>query len=223
MTIPTWATPFTDNTSLIPASFLNDYVRTQLPKALDGTGGGTYSPSVVIEIQGTAGLKVNGIGTARRLQYGSESLTRVQLGPLENRSANTVSYSVISVAAGQVAYQHLDKLPDNSVLTAVSVYFLRTPTGVLPGTRVQAALFKTDVTTGAQTTVVADTQDPTATVITYEAHHGFSIAVGGTETVDSSKFVYHVRIKGELAGNTSAVVLYPVTATYTVTSQDKAP
>lgn len=223
MTLPTWATPFTDNVSVISADFLNSYVRTQIPKAIDGVGGGIYTPSAVIEIQGTAGLKLNGSGSALRLQYGSESVTRVQLGALENRDTGLTSYSGIAVSPGHVAYQHLDKLPDGSVLTAVSVYFLRTPTGTLPGTRVQAALFKIDVTTGAQTTVVADTQDTTSTLAAYEAHHGFSLTVGGTETVDSSKFVYYVRVKGELSGNTSTVVLYPGTATFAITSQDKAP
>ncbi len=50
MTLPTWATPFTDNVSVVSAAFLNSYVRTQIPKAIDGVGGGIYTPSDAIEI-----------------------------------------------------------------------------------------------------------------------------------------------------------------------------
>lgn len=225
MTIPTYSTPFTDDVSTVSADFLNNYVRTQLPKALDGVGGSVgvaSTPATKIEIAG-AGLELNGSGTAGRLQYGSRSATRVQSGPIENRNAGTFHYISAAIAAGQAAYQHLDRLPDDSVLTAVTIYFLRTPTGILPGTRVQVALFKTDVTTGTETTVVADTQDPTATIGPYETHHGVTLSVGGTETIDSTKYIYYVRVKGELAGNTSTITLYSATATYTITQQDEAP
>lgn len=55
MTLPTYNTAFTDNVSTISADFLNNYVRTQIPKAIDGVGGSNgspYTPSTVIDIQG---------------------------------------------------------------------------------------------------------------------------------------------------------------------------
>jgi hypothetical protein len=62
MSIPAWASAFTDNVTVVTASFLN-WVRTNLPKAVDGVGGGTYTPSDTITING-AGLRSDNIHTS---------------------------------------------------------------------------------------------------------------------------------------------------------------
>jgi hypothetical protein len=62
MTLPTWNSVFTDDLSTISAAFLNDYVRTQIPKALDGVGGSNSTPSTPatpIEIGGS-GVEMSG-------------------------------------------------------------------------------------------------------------------------------------------------------------------
>lgn len=60
MTIPAWSSPFTDNVSVVVASFLN-WIRTNLPSALDGVGGGPSTPTAAIEVNG-AGFKSDNIG-----------------------------------------------------------------------------------------------------------------------------------------------------------------
>jgi len=223
MTLATWNAPFTDNVSLVPAVFLNDYVRTQIPRAIDGVGGGTYTPTVVIDIQGTAGLKISCTGAAARLQYGSRAVTRTSTSPIVNTTTSTVSVAYGNVAAGDIATVALDRLPDGSAITSVLIYHNRADGGVLPGTKVQAALFKTNITTGVDTAIVALTEDPTTPVGSYEAHHSFTLTPGAPETVDNTQYVYWVRFDGETAPNALTTVLYTPVVNLTITSQDEAP
>lgn len=222
MTLPTWATPFTDNTSTIPADFLNSYVRTQIPRAIDGVGGGIYTPSTVIDIQGTAGLKLSATGSAARLQYGSRSISRVSTALINNPTAGTIAVAYNDVAAGDTASTALDRLPNNSVLATLQVYVDRVDTGVLPTTRVRLALYKTNVITGADTTIVAVTEDPTATLAAYEAHHAVTFSSIG-ETIDNTRYVYWIALQGEAGANTSTVRMFAPITTCTVTEQDEAP
>lgn len=62
MTLPTYSTPFTDDVSTVSADFLNNYVRTQIPKALDGVGGsvGVASTPVTSIDVGGAGIEMSG-------------------------------------------------------------------------------------------------------------------------------------------------------------------
>lgn len=71
MTLPTYATAFTDNTSTISADFLNSYVRTQIPKAIDGVGGGSYSPAVAVTIGGAGLSAIVASGSTFDLQAGA--------------------------------------------------------------------------------------------------------------------------------------------------------
>lgn len=221
MTISLWSTVFTDNVSTIPAAFLN-FVRTNLAKAVDGVGGGVITPSAVLEVQGTAGFKINGSGTAARLQYGSRSLSRVQTGLLWNVTAGSFNAGLITVGAGQTGVQMFDRLPQGATITGITVYLSRTTPGVLPTTRPTVALRKRNIVTAAGSAVAGPTQDTTAVLATYEAHHPFAIT-GLSEVVDNRTTVYYLDFTGEVGGATSSVVLYPALLTYTVTDQDEAP
>ncbi len=221
MTLPLYATPFVDDVSVVPAAFLNDYVRTQIPKAVDGVGGGVITPATVIEIQGTEGLKLNGTGDALRLQYGAETLTRTQTAPHKGAGASTTA-DTISVVAGGSATQMLDRIPDGSRLTSVTIYHDRVNAGTLPTTRVTGAVRKRVLTTGNGSVIGPATEDPTATLGPYEAYHGFDVAVT-PETVNNATTIYWVELNGEVGGVTSPTTMYHCTATFEVTSQDKAP
>jgi len=223
--VETPATALSDDQDTIPAATANIWKR-DIARSLDMVGGSDgvpATPATVIDIAGTQGLRLSGTGAAVRLRYGSHSVTRVQTGPLYNITAASLSLPTVAVAPAQVARQNLDRVPDDATITGVTVYFIRAATGILPGTRVQAALYKIDITTGTEVEIVADTADPTSTIGPYEAHHGFTISPGSPEVVDNERYIYFVRVKGELAGNTSTITLYPCRVATTVTSQDEAP
>lgn len=220
MTIPAWSTVFVDNVMSIPAAFLN-YVRTYLPRAVDGVAGGVITPSAVIEIQGSKGLKLNGTGDALRLQYGSETLTRAQTAPHKGSGATTTADTII-VAAGGSATQVLDRIPDGSRLTSVTIYHDRNNVGTLPTTRVTGIVRKRVLTTGTSSVIGASTEDPTAVLATYEAYHGFAVAVT-PETINNATTIYWIELNGEVGGVTAQTTMYHCAATFDVTSQDKAP
>jgi hypothetical protein len=223
MTLPTYNTAFVDDVSTIPADFLNSYVRTQIPKAIDGTGGGTYTPSATIEIQGTTGLTINGSGSAARLRYGSRSLTRAQSAMLYNATAGTFGLGGINVGAGESAVQTFDRIPNGATLTAVKVYVDRAAAGGMPTTRAAITVRKRSSVTGTQTTIEGPFEDPTAVQVDYEAHHLVTVTLGTPEVIDNTSTVYWVSIAGESGGTTATVAVYAALCVFTLTDQDEAP
>lgn len=218
MTLPTWATPFSDNISTIPAAFLDGYVRTQIPKAIDGVGGGAYSPAVQLDIGG-AGLKLS---NGNQLSYSSRSISRVQTGLLHNTTAGTFGAGLITVSASQTAIQMFDRIPNGATLTGVTVYHNRTNLGTLPTTRVSVTIRKRNITTGTGSVITGPTEDPTSVLASYEAHHAITIT-GLSEVIDNTTTVYYLDFSGESGSNTSSTVLYACLATFTLTAQDEAP
>lgn len=218
MTLPTWATPFSDNVSTVSAAFLNGYVRTQIPKAVDGVGGGAYSPAVQLDIGG-AGLKLS---NGNALGYSSRSLSRVQAGLLHNTTAGTFGTGLIVVSASQFAVQMFDRIPNGATLTGITVYHNRTNLGTLPTTRVTATIRKRDITTGTGSVISGPTEDPTSGLASYEAHHSFSLS-GLSEVIDNTTTVYYLDFSGESGSNTTSTVLYPCLVTFTLSAQDEAP
>jgi hypothetical protein len=220
MTIPSWSTVFVNNVMSIPAAFLN-YLRTYLPRAVDGVGGGIITPSTAIEIQGTAGLKLNGTGDAKRFQYGVETIPRTQRSLLFNNDTGAVKFQKISIGTPvEQGIQYL-VMPDDSTLKTVTAYHNRNDTGTLPGTRVQLSVWKTDITTGTVTQIGTTVTDPTSVLADYNAHHGFSVT-GLSEVIDNEKCTYYALFNGEAAPNETYTEWYGCTTTVDVTSQDKA-
>jgi hypothetical protein len=155
-----------------------------------------------------------------RLLYTSRSLTRVQTGILWESTFAKFSPSLLNVAAGETAYQKLDRLPNGSTITAVNFYHNRDNLGILPTTRVTAQLYKTNITTGVNTSIAGPTEDPTAVLASYEAYHSFSLS-GLAEVVDNTLYSYYVEFVGEAGANTTFTLWYPVSVTCTVTDQDE--
>lgn len=220
MTIPQWSTVFTDNVSTISAAFLN-YLRTYLPRAVDGVSGGVITPSAVIEVQGTAGFKINGSGSAARLQYGSETVVHTVGAQLVNLDTGEVD--IASIVIGTPAEQGTQSLllPDGARLTAVTAYHHRTA-GSEPVARVSLQIFKSDITTGTPTQIGATTTDSSGNLAAYELHHGFSIS-GLSETIDRTKYVYYILFNGESGGSATTTTWHGCTVTVVPTSQDKVP
>ena len=220
MTLPLIpATPAVNDISTIPQDVVNGW-RAAIAKAVDGVGGGAYTPSTVIDIAGL-GLKISGSGAAARVQYASSSEVRTQRSFLLNNDTGSVKVGSIVLAATEQGMQYL-VMPDGCTLASVTVYHNRDDTGLMPATRVQLLVWKLDITTGTATQLGVTTTDPTANLVAYQAHHGFSISTIG-EVVDNETYVYYVIVNGEAGANATNTTWYGCTVTTTVTSQDKAP
>lgn len=222
MTIPLIpTTPAVDDLSTISATTVNSW-RANLARCIDGVGGSDgieASPATQILIGG-AGLALR---NGNQLGYSSRSRSRVQTSVLYNLTAPAVGTFQLNVAASQQAYQNMDRLPHGSTLSRVTVYLARSVLGVAPTTRASGTLFKRDVTTLTDTTLVTTTVDPTSVLADYAAIHGFNLTLGSTEVVDNTKYLYFIRLDGEGGSNTETVILYPSVAEVIVTSQDEAP
>ena len=57
-------------------------IRTGIVNSIDGSAGGSYSPSTAITIAGSNGLIIGGTGSAARLRYTSRQVTRAIPQPL---------------------------------------------------------------------------------------------------------------------------------------------
>lgn len=220
MTLPLIpATPAVNDISTIPQDVVNGW-RAAIAKAVDGVGGGAYTPSTVIDIAGL-GLKISGSGAAARVQYASSSEVRTQRSFLLNNDTGSIKVGSIVLAATEQGMQYL-VMPDGCTLASVTVYHNRDDTGLMPATRVQLLVWKLDITTGTATQLGVTTTDPTANLVAYQAHHGFSISTIG-EVIDNEQYVYYAIVNGEAGANATNTTWYGCTVTTTVTSQDKAP
>lgn len=220
MTLPLIpATPAVNDISTIPQDVVNGW-RAAIAKAVDGVGGGTYTPSVEVNFAGE-GVKISGSGDAARLKYASSSEVRTQRSFLLNNDTGSIKVGSIVLAATEQGMQYLT-MPDGATLASVTVYHNRDDTGLMPATRVQLLVWKLDITTGTATQLGVTTTDPTANLAAYQAHHGFSISTIG-EVIDNETFVYYVIVNGEAGANATNSTWYGCRVTTTVTSQDKAP
>jgi len=220
MTLPLIpALPAVNDISTIPQDVVNGW-RAAIAKAVDGVGGGTYTPSVEVNFAGE-GVKISGSGDAARLKYASSSEPRTQRSLLLNNDTGAVKVGSIVLAPTEQGMQYLT-MPDGATLASVTVYHNRDDTGLMPATRVQLLVWKLDITTGTATQLGVTTTDPTANLVAYQAHHGFSISTIG-EVVDNEQYVYYVIVNGEAGANATNTTWYGCRVTTTVTSQDKAP
>lgn len=220
MTLPLIpATPAVNDISTIPQDVVNGW-RAAIAKAVDGVGGGTYTPSVEVNFAGE-GVKISGSGDAARLKYASSSEVRTQRSFLLNNDTGSIKVGSIVLAPTEQGMQYLT-MPDGATLASVTVYHNRDDTGLMPATRVQLLVWKLDITTGTATQLGVTTEDPTANLVAYQAHHGFSISTIG-EVVDNEQYVYYVIVNGEAGANATNTTWYGCRVTTTVTSQDKAP
>lgn len=220
MTLPLIpALPAVNDISTIPQDVVNGW-RAAIAKAVDGVGGGTYTPSVEVNFAGE-GVKISGSGDAARLKYASSSEVRTQRSLLLNNDTGAVKVGSIVLAPTEQGMQYLT-MPDGATLASVTVYHNRDDTGLMPATRVQLLVWKLDITTGTATQLGVTTTDPTANLAAYQAHHGFSISTIG-EVIDNETYVYYVIVNGEAGANATNSTWYGCRVTTTVTSQDKAP
>lgn len=207
------ALPFTDFVSGLSASTLNTW-RTNISQAIDGAGGGTYTPVAPIIITG-AGLQVTGISYT----YSSSTVTRtVDTDAFDIFGTSSKGGLPALVVAADIIGIPL-RLPHGNVLTSVVVYISPAVDGNLPGTKPLVSVNRRDLTDGTVTTLGSIT-DPAANAAAYEQYHGITVS-GLSETIDRSKYMYHVRFEGEDGANAQSVSVVGATYTITSTVQDR--
>jgi hypothetical protein len=221
-----WPTPFTDDITVVPASFLED-VRVNMSRALNIGTGGSHTPAADAEIVGPNGLKLMG---SLRLKYQSRSIVRRQ--PLVGRIDGTVWNYDTSVTNSLYIRQDtasaalrlvipLINLPHGGTLTAVTLEVdggnghAADPIASPPLT-----LGVVRVAPGNSTTSLGS-QNDTTTRATFEAVHNLTVS-GLSETIDLVNNYYIATVIGEGAGTFVADnLLYSLSTTCSVTEQSE--
>lgn len=127
----------------------------------------------------------------------------------------------VDVGTIETAVQPLNRIPHGATVSQVTFWHDRVDGGALPLTRVRAQVFKVDVTTGTTTQLGSTTEDPVATLGTYNAYHSFAVT-GLTEVIDRTKYSYYAKLLGEVTPNDQTTYWYGTTVTFTVTDCEEA-
>lgn len=227
MTLPLWATPFVDDSSLVTADFLNSYVRTQIPRALDGIGGGSYALTSNLVITGSGFvldyLQMSG---TNRVRLASRSVQRW----LPNHPASRVNGSGVpywhpihagkflnDIIAGEIDIPI--RVPHGATLTQVIVYLWGgAGHGALPGNMPSLTLYS--VPSSGLDTAVGSQVDTSASVAAFEAAHSITLAVSHTADRVNTRLV--AQLKAESGANSLVGATYIGTRIqYTITEYDE--
>lgn len=132
MTLPTYALAFTDNVSQVSQDFLNLYVRTQIPKAVDGVGGGAYSPAVTLSIQGE-GLEFV-VKSGKTITLNSGSIVARSGKEVLSGAGATTAWRTADGAAGDTTYDvtYDEVRAPASASGSPTIYTLRDATSPAP-------------------------------------------------------------------------------------------
>lgn len=193
------AGPWTNNVTVVPASFLNDF-RTWGPDWLDGAGGGTWAPSAAI-IVGGSGMKLDG---SLNLALTSRNITRRQDLVVYEESANW-SYQAAENAWNEDAvttdtiYMHLTRLLNGGSIQSVTARFDGAGHGgSLPAVMPSIALIEIDedgtrASKGSQV-------DTTGTAAAFDTPHDVVLTLTPF-TIDLVNNIYVVDVVGESGAN----------------------
>lgn len=182
----------------LPSTHMTTIAANQ-PKAVDGDGGGTWTPSAPIIINGASALQLGG-----KLKYTTRSVARVL--PLMPQVLSTANWNW-QASAGLLYWQNLvagtgcqfelPRLAHNSVLTSLRVIYKGAAGhGALPGTMPSFRPYRVD-SSGTYTAIAAATSDSSATTVAYEVAHSVSVGIGGSFTVDLATHRYILAVSAE--------------------------
>lgn len=219
-----------------------NHMDAEIPKAIDGVGGGTYTPSAPIDVTGANGFgdvdftgNVNFAsggtvsfaddatwsGASNLPKLGSRSYVYTQsmisaAGDSEWISISVPGYRTNNNATTYQLYLNLDNLPYLGTITAITAYVdPKNGHGGLPGTMPRLKLSsRTHGSVGD--TDVAQQTDTSANVAAYEALHTITLS-GLSATIDGTK-MYYVEVQSEGGANAlDFFQLMGLTVTCTVT------
>mgnify|MGYP003508735538 CR=1 FL=1 len=209
-----------------------------IAKAIDGTGGGAYTPTATIQIGGVAGgIKLTETtGTASRVQLTSRNITRVMDGKgYEVPSGSGWAYDSVAPTAGAFKYINTSSgvecllpvaVPDGAAIREVKVYYQGAGGhAAFPGgapTMPIVNLLHYDITT-ATLTSLGTQSDTAATAGAYESATPHAITLTGlNHTVRRDVRRYFVEFTAEGGGNfQSGGVIHGMTVSYDVTYYDE--
>ncbi len=150
-----------------------------------------------------------------KISLASRSISKVQSSLMYNFDTGENQPGSIVIGFGESGGQSL-LLPNGCTLTGVTCYINPTD-DTLPTVNFRLGVYKMVVSTGTQTELALVT-DP-LTGASYQAHHSVSSGVL-SESINTATTAYYVSFIGETGGDSDPVTVYPVIATYTVTSMD---
>lgn len=198
-------------------------ITTQLLRAVDGTGGGTYSPSSVIAIGGSQGFRIEGTGTAARLKYSSRSVTR---GMPNTAQTSASGWSLAddphywqhddATAADRLNW-HLVGLPHNATLSRVTVR-VNGSGGTKPTTMPTARLYTVAHIGGTTSPVGAAVTDPSTNDSEWQLDH--TIEINPATVIDTTLYSYFVAITGS-NGSTGVTRITGLEVICTITEQSE--
>lgn len=241
MAFTLWTPAFTDFISLVPAAFLNK-IRTELAQAIDGAGGGDYTPTSKIRILGTEGVEWAGTSNGAWPRVSSRTVTqhvplvivgtsqadipstatdahqRIALSDIANvQAVRTTEAS----AAGNYTWLSLGRPPDGSTMTQVVVKTKGTAGGA--SNPADKATYK--IIRWAAATAFQDMSALTNDAHTYGGGGNWqttvvdtTITVNANAVIDYSVYQYALLVNHPADGGTgSGIYVYSVTPSYTVT------
>lgn len=200
-------------------------IATNQPKAVDGDGGGTWTPSATILLNGASALQLGG-----KLKYTSRIVTRTQPLAMAARTsfdnwrwdpAPVIGYDwTHNNTAGSTCQHELTTLAHNSVLDRVTVSFKGPAHGASwpVATLAKYALYRVD-NAGTATLIGAVVTDASAQAV-YETAHTVVIASGTGHVIDLTQYRYIVVVTAETGMNSQVGgIYYGATVGMTITEQ----
>lgn len=241
MTFPlTPALAFTARISTITAQTLNAW-RTAISQAIDGTGGGDYTPIAKLRIGGTFGLEIYGTGSAAWVRLSSRTVTLrcplhivgtsqaavpstgtdpdqvIQLSDVAN--VHALKTKAWNAAGSAYTWLSLGRPPDGNDLASVVVTTKGLMANNNPGTKATYQIIR-----WAPGTAYTVMSPATADAHTYAAGNWLTtavdttITVNATATIDSSNYEYALLVNHPGDGATqSSMYVYSMKASYTCT------
>ena len=198
--------------------------------SIDGSAGGSYSPSTAITIAGSNGLIIGGTGSAARLRYVSRDIQRVIPQPAYSRDTTNWAasddtalpwFATLTNTASHRLWWPLQPLPHGAVLSSIDMVFKGATGGSLPATMPKMTLYKHPTDGSAPSTVFATVTDSTATNGAYVVDHTIT-KTGIAHTIDLRSYSYVLVIESPGGGGTSTTAyVKSVLATCTITDQSE--
>lgn len=210
----------------LPAAHMTT-IATNQPKAVDGNGGGTWTPSAPIILNGTSALQLGG-----KLKYTARTVIRTQplvvaartsLNNWQWSPAPSIGYDWFHANTLGSTFQHeLTNIAHNSALTSIEARFkgpthgASWPVGQLASFR----LFSIDAA-GSPTGIGAAVIDPSNQAV-YESAHTITFASGTGHVFDTINNRYIVLVTAEAGANALiGSIYYGCAVTASVTEQSE--
>lgn len=196
--------------------------RTELIKCVDGTGGGTYTPSATISIDDLT------IGGTERLKYASRSVTRSPINYMAGWTSDATRWAMTAVSQrpyweqpnyGNANLLFQMSLPVGSVLTSATAEIIGYSHAGVPNSPVSFEIYYSAFD-GFSKVALGTSTDPSASAGAYDAIH--NITLSGLSHTVLSTLMYWVRFTGESGANAAVGTrMLSFTSTVTMTAQDE--